>query len=356
MKKKDSILSGYVIDGLFFTQPISGIQRFSYEITKELDKIVEKDKIEILVPEYAVDVYAYQNIRVVRYGRHKGIIWQQIDYARYAKHYRKRCLCLTNIVPILWKKGIVVVHDVCYKARADFFSSLRGRISAIWHRWNYKEAFQSDMCILTDSEFSKSEIIRYYGVNEKRIHIIWNGWQHMECIPNGKSTFQKYAFLKPGTYYFSLSNLAPNKNLKWIIHAAKAAPDQIFAIAGRGAVIDEMDGIKLKELHNVYFLGYVSDEDAKTLMKECKAFVFPTLYEGFGIPPLEAVACGAKHIVVSDTPCMREVYGEFAEYIDPLDYTGNMPLQLRMVDMQELLKKYRWDESAKKLYRVLKSI
>lgn len=64
------------------------------------------------------------------------------------------------------------------------------------------------------------------------------------------------------------------------------------------------------------YLGYVTDGEAKSLMENCKAFLFPTLYEGFGIPPLEAIACGAPRVMVSNTPCMREIYGSHADYID----------------------------------------
>ena len=90
----------------------------------------------------------------------------------------------------------------------------------------------------------------------------------------------------------------------------------MFAIAGGGSLEAEAKRLGLANLPNVVYLGYVSDGEAKALMHHCKAFLFPTLYEGFGIPPLEAVACGAPRIYVSDTPCMREIYGDCAGYID----------------------------------------
>lgn len=89
-------------------------------------------------------------------------------------------------------------------------------------------------------------------------------------------------------------------------------------------------------------------------MAHCKAFLFPTLYEGFGIPPLEAVACGAPEIIVSDTPCMREVYGDCAAYIDLSTNPGDVsavtpPAAAPAV----LLEKYSWDKSAAKLLEIL---
>ena len=89
-------------------------------------------------------------------------------------------------------------------------------------------------------------------------------------------------------------------------------------------------------------------------MAHCKAFLFPTLYEGFGIPPLEAVACGAPEIIVSDTPCMRADYGDCAAYIDLSPNPGDVsavtpPAAAPAV----LLEKYSWDKSAAKLLEIL---
>ena len=129
----------------------------------------------------------------------------------------------------------------------------------------------------------------------------------------------------------------------------------MFAIAGGGSLAEEAGRLGLADLPNVVYLGYVSDGEAKSLMANCRAFLFPTLYEGFGIPPLEAVACGAKQILVSDTPCMREVYGDCAGYIDLDTNPGNVddttPPQ---ADPQLLLEKYSWEKSAEKLLGILK--
>lgn len=344
----------YVIDGLFLTQTISGIQRFSYEITAELDKICGKDELEILVPMDAELPVDYQNIKVVHYGRHHGILWQQLDYGYYVRKNRKECLCLTNIVPLSWAKGCAVIHDVCYKVKPEFFSGMRGKMSALWHRLNYWFAFHSKMKILTVSEFSKSEIIRHYHVGAERIGIVWNAWQHMEHIHAEEEVFAKFPQLDQGEYFFSMSNLAPNKNLQWIFYAAKNNPECKFAVAGNGNAGVLLERKEFQNLNNIYFLGYVSDEEAKSLLAHCRAFLFPTFYEGFGIPPLEAVACGAPEIIVSDTPCMREVYGEYAHYIDPKDYSYVFPQIMDKKDFSGLLKKYSWKNSAEKVLRTVR--
>ena len=342
----------YVIDGLFLTQNITGIQRYAYEIVSELDKIVAPGKVEILVPETTIKLPQLENIKLVKKRKHGGILWEQIDFAHYARKNKMQCICFTNILPLLYPHGIITIHDISYKANPQFFTSKRDRLSALWHRINYWYAARSKMAIVTVSEFSKSEIIKYYHVDENRITVIYNAWQHLERIEAAKDTFQHYPQLKKGDYFFSMSTLAANKNFKWILHAAKNNPQEQFAIAGGGKLKGAAEAEGFVDLPNVHFLGYVSDEDAKTLMANCKAFLFPTLYEGFGIPPLEAMACGAPRVIVSDTPCMHEVYGEDAEYLNPVDM-GNLKLKIENKNTKNVLEKYSWKKSADKLNELI---
>ena len=102
-------------------------------------------------------------------------------------------------------------------------------------------------------------------------------------------------------------------------------------------------------------MGYVSDEEAKSLMQNCKAFLFPTFYEGFGIPPLEALSTGAK-VVVSDSACMREIFDDCVYYVDPFNPCIDLnELLLNEVSPPDrLLNKYSWKESAVKLYNIIK--
>lgn len=347
------MINEYVIEGLFLTQRITGIQRYAYEITMELDNQVQKDELQILVPASIKELPKLNNIRIVKYGKNNGIKWQQIDVPKYLRKNKKKGIFLTNILPLVYAKGIIAIHDVSYKANPQFFTSKRDRVSALWHRLNYWRAAHSNMNIVTVSEFSKSEIMKYYHVSPDRITVVYNAWQHMDRIAYAENTFEKYPYLRKDEYYFSMSTLAPNKNFKWILEAAKQNPNEKFAIAGGGKLREAADESGYKNLDNVFFLGYVSDEDAKTLMANCKAFLFPTLYEGFGIPPLEAIACGAKQVLVSDTPCMHEVYGDDVNYIDARQVNGKSLGNCKSVK-KDILEKYSWRKSSEEVWKRLK--
>lgn len=102
-------------------------------------------------------------------------------------------------------------------------------------------------------------------------------------------------------------------------------------------------------------LGYVTDEEAKSLMRNCISFIFPTFYEGFGIPPLEAISAGAQSIIVSDTEIMHEIFGDNVNYIDPNNYEMDITKFFNITNegKKQLLNKYSWEKSAKVLYEFL---
>lgn len=335
----------YAIDGLFLTQRITGIQRVAFELVKALDKIVDKNDIVIIAPDTELADIELTNISIVKYGKVKGIAWQQFCYAYYLWKNDLHALCLTNILPLFYRHGMIMLHDVSYKANPHFFSSKRDCLSAIWHRINYYLAAKSTMTILTVSNFSKSEIKKYYSVSDNRIHVIYNAWQHMDSVRVSEEVFKKNPEIKKGNYFFSMATMAPNKNFKWIFNSAKNNPDKIFVIAGGGK-------LSVEGLNNLIVLGYVTDEDAKALMGNCKAFIFPTFYEGFGLPPMEAIASGAPKIIVSDTPCMREMYGDYACYLDPCNYLSWI-VRDSVKCPRELLNQYSWSESARLLHSLM---
>lgn len=343
----------WAVDGSFFGQRISGIQRYSIELLSALDALVPPGLVEVVTPP-GVRAPVYQNIKTVTFGSRKGALWQQLDYPAYLKYRGARGLATCNVIPLFGFRGMAVVHDVCYRARPDFYTDLRGRLSATWHRLQYRRIARVAEHIITVSEFSKSEITRYYGVAPERISVVYNSWQQMQRIAPDEGIFAKVPQLRQGKYYFSMANLLKNKNFPWVLRAARNKPEAVFAIAGGGSLEAEARRLGLADLPNVVYLGYVSDGEAKALMHHCKAFLFPTLYEGFGIPPLEAVACGAPQIIVSDTPCMREIYGDCAGYIDlktNRGYVDDATAPKR--DAAVLLERYSWRKSAQVLCKVL---
>ena len=139
---------------------------------------------------------------------------------------------------------------------------------------------------------------------------------------------------------------------------AKKHEDETFAVSGKaisGLVPPELEA--LKNLKNVVLLGYVTDGEVKALMKKCKAFVFPSYYEGFGIPPLEALSCGTK-VVVSNRASLPEIYKDSAFYIDADSTNCNLAklLEKKVDSPQKILENYTYENAAKKLLKAIKSL
>lgn len=328
-----------------------GIVRYSREILKAMDQLLRsEDKVTLLLPPNAVDVPEYKNIRIFVYGKHKGIKWEQIDLSRYMRKTPDSvCINLCNVAPFFIRPGITVVHDIMYRVNPSHYTSLRNRISRYWHMLQYSYIARHEKVIATVSKFSQSEIEKNYPAAKGKTVVIPNAWQHVLEYTPSNTWEERYSQLKKREYFFSLATLSKNKNGKWIVEAAKKNKECIFAIAGKHY---ETDNLEIPS--NVYLLGFVSDEDACALIQNCKAFVFPSIYEGFGLPPLEALALGAV-VISSNAASLPEVLGNSVHYIDPLDASIDLQNKLEeSIDIPErVLDRFSWRRSAELLLNVM---
>lgn len=341
----------YCINGTFLSEKRTGIFRFAEEIIKALDTLIQQDlDITLVVPKQTKIPFSLKNIRIVEFGFSKGIPWEQTFFALYALTHRRTPINLCNVTPLLAPRGYSVIHDISYKVNPQFFSHWYGLLSRTWHSLNYWVITHFARHIFTVSEFSKKEIEKVYKTDPQKTTVINNGWQHMLKVePANDSVFAKYN-LEKQKYFLSLSTIAPNKNLKWVLQAAQSNPDKTFAIAGSLNPTRFGLDLNLDELSNVKFIGYISDNEFVTLAKNSEAFIFPSIYEGFGLPPLEAMAVGAP-VIVSNIEVLKGIFENSAHYVDP--YTPNVDLNNILNDNvsspNNALGKFSWVESARKM-------
>ena len=227
----------------------------------------------------------------------------------------------------------------------------------MWYKIQFLNSCKRSKRIITVSKFSQKEIMKYYNVSENKITVIYNAWQHFNRIDYDEGTLKKYN-LKSNGYYFTLSSLEPNKNFKWIVETAKKNPQKRFVVSGamNNKIFAEKNRYDLQS--NIQFLGYVPDSEAKTLMRDCEAFLFPTFYEGYGIPPLEALSAGCKNIYVSDTEVMHEIYGNAARYVDPMraEKLDHIASCSDTDTIKKVLDKYKWSVGANTLLQSIRII
>jgi glycosyltransferase involved in cell wall biosynthesis len=335
----------YLVDGRFLASMSTGVDRYAYQILRELDKICTAD-VSVLVPGNAKEVPKYRNIKVIQSG--KSRFWTQGVFGSYALFHGMTPVNLCNEAAWLAPKGIVCLHDVCYAESSEVFPYVYDYPAdeREWFLKIYKRILKKAKKLITVSEFSKCRIMECLGADAEKITVIGNGWQHFKNVGEDASIFAQYPNLKNKEYYFTLTSANKNKNLDWILKNSKVNPDEQYVVAGKN-----LDRIAdFNRYPNITYVGFASDEMAKTLMSHCKAFIFPSYYEGFGIPPLEALSTGAE-IVVSNTASLPEIFGDSAHYIDPDNPVVHLDelLNSSVTGAEKVLEKYSWESAAKKL-------
>ena len=334
----------YAINGRFLSQRVTGVQRFEREIVKALDNLVSPNEICLAVPKNYDSSFCLKNIKIIIVGNTTGIFWEQTTFFAFILSNKLTGINLGNVAPLL-KPDIVCIHDIKLVLNPEWFNWKY----VVWSKLNYVNALKRGKLVLTVSDFSKKEIERVYPSKKVDIKVLDEGWQHMNSIQADERALAKYG-LEPKEFFFSLYQSIPNKNFRWIINAAKNNPDQLFVVSGwnnKRTNISEIDFEEIDRIHNLKVLGFITDEEMKSLLINCKAFIYPSLYEGFGLPPLEALSVGT-HVMVMDIPIMREVLEDSAQYISNDKYD----IKINDIDYREgAVLKHSWENGA----RLLKS-
>ena len=185
--------------------------------------------------------------------------------------------------------------------------------------------------------------------------IVGCGWEHMKDIQTDEGIFDKIPQVKKGDYFFALGSRYKHKNHEWILKCALKNPQYYFVITGTDAYSTLVRDMEEKRPDNVIYTGYISDGEVKALYQNAKALIQPSFYEGFGMPPLEALSVGGSAIV-ADASCLPEIYGDSVYYIDPHSDGADLDelMKTKTEPAEKVLNKYTWTNAAKALVEVIK--
>lgn len=347
------------INGESWCRNLTGIERLAIEVTKYLDDLVKPGQMELVVPRNAKNLPELKNIKTVILDTDASFFpkWTQVDFQKYVIHNHRTPLDYSNCCPF-FKPGYEFIHDLyCKLYKDDMSNSRRDRIVRLYSNIMYRTIARKAKKVFTVSEYTKKTIIDTYGTKADKISVVYSGVSGYEEIKPDFSVFQKLSIPEGKEFYFSLGSLSIRKNLKWIADHAELYPDELFVISGKalsGLVPEELK--KIQNLKNVIMPGYLSDEEVKAILSRCRAFILPSYFEGFGLPPLEALSCGTK-VIISNATCLPEIYGKCAYYIDPdePDVNLNELLENEVAPPSSILEKYTLKNTAMRIYNEISS-
>ena len=278
------------------------------------------------------------------------------------------------VPPFVSGKKVVTVHDMVYKAFPD---TVRGRTKFMLNMGLKRSMRRADI-IVTDSEFSKEEILKYFPQHKRKIRVVPCGVdleRFKPCTDLERISKVKSSLGIEGDYFLYVGTIEPRKNLRRLIAAYAAFVKKVgenspkLVLAGGKGWLDGEIYASVRKLGlegKVLFTEYVPAGDMTPLMCGALAFVFPSLYEGFGMPPLEAMACGAP-VLTTNAASLPEVVGDCAVICDAYSVKSIAQGLYRLYSDKDLRaqlsrkgiersKGFTWERSAQMLHDIYREL
>nr|WP_321858063.1 glycosyltransferase family 1 protein [Burkholderia cenocepacia] len=344
---------------------MTGVQRVAYELTAELARIASADDAPSLVVPPDHDPAAMPGgARSQAAGRLHGTLWEQWTLPRTTRG--RTLLSLCNIGPLAKRDQLLMIHDAAiFDLPAGYSLAFR-----LWYRFAFAILKRRARHIVTVSHFSRARLAARLGVPPARLSVVPGAVDHIDRIDADPGVLARLNLETDG-YVLFVGSLAPGKNLVRALAAIAlmraSHPTLRFVIAGGANA--KIFGVREAGLREgdpyVTWAGYVTDGELKALYEHAGCFVFPSLYEGFGLPPLEAMRCGCP-VIVSHEGSLPEVCSGAALFCDAYSPPDIAAAIARVMDDPELrarlrtigrehAQQYSWQRSARALLDIVRS-
>ncbi|MBO4598400.1 MAG: glycosyltransferase family 4 protein [Bacteroidaceae bacterium] len=301
------------INGRFLLQKCTGVERFAYNMCKSF--VSNGHNINIIIPKNGKihNDYDVSQFNIKRFGVCSSHIWEQLVLPFFfigKKDYV--LLSFTGLGSILVPNKVMTIHDLSFLENRNWFSA------AYYHYYKQMTplAVKTSRHIITVSNFSKDEILRFYRfLKPEQITVVYNATDSNLFKPTKSEADAN------SNYVLAVSSIDPRKNFAQLIKAFGNISNCTLKIVGAHNRVfnsSAKDSNIQQNKDNIEYLGRVTDKELVELYSGAKAFIFPSLYEGFGLPPIEAMMCGCP-VLVSDIPVLREICKDAAIYFNPKD-------------------------------------
>ena len=324
------------IDGYPLAEPRTGVGHYTLELARALALISPSDQFELVSPApfdpallEEIEHAQLPNLHTAnpRASSIRGH-WWSVGLPLYARRAAFDLFHGTNFDVPLWKKrrSVVTIHDLSAllhpeKHRSRLVRRARLRLPLVVR--------VADM-IITPTESVKREVCRHLSVKPDKVTAIPSAARSsFQPIPFAQTEEARRRLGVEDDFLLFVGTLEPRKNLLTLLKAfaqilsQSSLRPQLVIAGGEGWLMDDSFAfIKKAALsERLRFTGYLSDDDLRALYSSCRVFIYPSVYEGFGLPPLEAMACGAP-VIAGRIPSLQETLGSAARLVEPLDVDG----------------------------------
>lgn len=304
------------INGKYLSQPVTGVQRYAHDLVSAWDDALGEGRIDgsrfeirVVVPKGKLNSPKYQHIQIIRSSL-RGKLWEQCELP--LRTMGALLFSPFAAAPLMKRHHLVTIHDAGVMATPQQYSlPFRTYYSTI-----YKYIAKNCLKVFTVSEFSRKELNRYFAIPLQKIVVISPGCDHLLKVIPDLEVLKRFG-LTSGNFVLGVSSRSSVKNFEGLASA--------WRLLGRGglklAIAGKSNRHVFRQRHqpsdtDVTWLGYVTDEELRALYEAAALFAYPSFYEGFGYPPLEAMSCGCP-VVVARSSALPESCGGAAVYCDP---------------------------------------
>lgn len=347
----------FVVNGRYLTQKATGVHRYAFEICNKLHEMGVD--FHVAVPKEIHPDYKF-SFKTVQCGSLKTHFWEQISLPSYLKSIGSPLLIsFTGCGPLNYNNQIMTIHDVSHERYPEWFSKNYYR----FYHYMMPRIGRKAHAIFTVSEFSKNEIVDTLKLDPHKIYVV-----HSNVPFHNKPSKEEILNYKPSPdterYILAVSSMDPRKNFIRLVEAFNKIEDKSLKLYIIGMRFKAFNTPDLEKLigDNIYLPGYVDDDALQKIYQNAILSIYPSLYEGFGLPPLESMTFGCP-VVNSDIPALHEVSEDAALYANPYDVNdiadkieellknADLRQTLRLKGLEQI-KKYSWERSAKQVYEI----
>jgi glycosyltransferase involved in cell wall biosynthesis len=347
--------------------------RYVRKLLEYLEKIDAESKRQYIVLIKSADFDSYQpkasNFTKIKSDFKEFTFSEQMGFLRHIRNLKPDLVHFSiTQQPVLYSgKEVTTIHDLTTLRFTNPAKNLViFKFKQLVYGWVIKKVAKKSDHIITISEYVKNDILQYTGINPTKITVTLEAADKVTANP------EPFPNLSEGSYLLYVGRNQPHKNIRRFIDAfailKKTRPELKLVLVGKKDALSEKHNAyaATQQINDVIFTGYVSEGQLRWLYENCACYVFPSLSEGFGLPPLEAMIHGAP-VVSSNATCLPEINGDAAHYFDPLDTNDIAKKTAEVLDnnnlRQELIqkgaeqvKKYSWQRMAEQTLEIYKKV